>query len=101
MPQGQCGYGTSLETIASQRRQEWAIGANLAAFAGAAGAVVDAAEHQARQAVALSPRVVPAAGMAQHHASRGVTLLLVLVNLKLAYLSDCMGNPSPSGGDAV
>ena len=44
--QGQCGYGTSLEAIAAQRRQEWAIGANLAAFAGTAGAAVDAAEQQ-------------------------------------------------------
>lgn len=31
-PQGQCGYGTSLETIAQQRRQEWAIGASAAGF---------------------------------------------------------------------
>ena len=44
--QGQCGYGTSLEAIAAQRRQEWAIGANLAAFAGTAGAAGDVAEHQ-------------------------------------------------------
>lgn len=31
--QGQCGLGTPLELLARQRRQEWALGTNLATFA--------------------------------------------------------------------
>lgn len=31
--QGQCGYGTSIDVLAQQRRQEWAIGANVGRIA--------------------------------------------------------------------
>lgn len=42
-PQGQCGLGTQLELLARQRRQEWALGTNLATFAQAFSEV--AREH--------------------------------------------------------
>lgn len=31
--QGQCGYGTSIDVLAQQRRREWAIGANVGRIA--------------------------------------------------------------------
>ncbi|KAL3149951.1 hypothetical protein ABBQ38_013312 [Trebouxia sp. C0009 RCD-2024] len=31
--EGQCGYGTSIDVLAQQRRQEWAIGANIGRIA--------------------------------------------------------------------
>lgn len=33
LTQGQCGYGTSIDILAQQRRQEWAIGANVGRIA--------------------------------------------------------------------
>ena len=31
--EGQCGYGTSIDVLAQQRREEWAIGANVGRIA--------------------------------------------------------------------
>ena len=95
MVQGQCGYGTSLETIASQRRQEWAIGANLAAFAGAAGAMVDAAEHQARSS-SVHPRV-SCVGVAKTH--RDPIQILILVSTTAAHFVMTPGSWSSSKCD--
>lgn len=33
LTQGQCGYGTSIDVLAQQRREEWAIGANIGRMA--------------------------------------------------------------------
>lgn len=64
--QGQCGYGTSLEVIAAQRRQEWAIGAHFAASMTAAEATAEEATEGTGGAGSASQqqrqRQVPSSG---------------------------------------